>query len=149
MKIILTVLARKVGLLSAGGCGMLDQVNDGLNYTSEAAGYVEKVKTFAEEAPELAEKAVNDTEAKEKLEAQLESIQKAAADFNELTPPDAAAEIHQTIQEHNKTLQKSAEDVLKQAEEGKVSLKELEQSDLVQNAKQITDVMGQIEKLGE
>ncbi|MCD2456675.1 DUF6376 family protein, partial [Staphylococcus aureus] len=76
-------------------------------------------------------------------------IQKAAADFNELTPPDAAAEIHRTIQEHNETLQKSAEDVLKQAEEGKVSLKELEQSDLVQNAKQITDVMGQIEKLGE
>lgn len=70
MKIILTVLAG-VGLLSAGGCGMLDQVNDGLNYTSEAAGYVEKVKTFAEEAPELAEKAVNDTEAKEKLEACL------------------------------------------------------------------------------
>lgn len=97
----------------------------------------------------MAEKAVNDTEAKEKLEAQLESIQKAAADFNELTPPDAAAEIHRTIQEHNETLQKSAEDVLKQAEEGKVSLKELEQSDLVQNAKQITDVMGQIEKLGE
>ncbi|MCB4337753.1 hypothetical protein BJQ93_00070 [Bacillus subtilis] len=81
--------------------------------------------------------------------AQLESIQKAAADFNELTPPDAAAEIHQTIQEHNETLQKSAEDVLKQVEEGKVSLGELEQSDLVQNAKQITDVMGQIEKLGE
>ncbi|MFP4957005.1 DUF6376 family protein [Bacillus subtilis] len=148
MKIILTILAG-VGLLSAGGCGMLDQVNDGLNYTSEAAGYVEKVKTFAEEAPELAEKAVNDTEAKEKLEAQLESIQKAAADFNELTPPDAAAEIHRTIQEHNETLQKSAEEVLKQAEEGKVSLKELEQSDLVQNAKQITDVMGQIEKMGE
>ncbi|MCY9377013.1 MULTISPECIES: DUF6376 family protein [Bacillus] len=148
MKIILTVLAG-VGLLSAGGCGMLDQVNDGLNYTSEAAGYVEKVKTFAEEAPELAEQAVHDSEAKEKLKAQLESIQQAAADFNELTPPDAAAEIHQTVQEHNETLQKSAEALLKQVEEGKVSLEELEQSDLVQNAKQITDVMGQIEKLGE
>ncbi|MCY7916837.1 DUF6376 family protein [Bacillus vallismortis] len=148
MKIMLTVVAG-VGLLSAGGCGMLDQVTDGLNYTSEATGYVEKVKTFAEEAPELAEQAVNDADAKEKLEAQLETIQQAAADFNELTPPDAAGEIHQTIQEHNETLQKSAEDVLKQVEEGKVSLEEMEQSDIVKNAKQITDVMGQIEKLGE
>ncbi|MEG7355127.1 DUF6376 family protein [Bacillus inaquosorum] len=148
MKIILTVLAG-VGLLSAGGCGMLDQVNDGLNYTSEAAGYVEKVKTFAEEAPELAEQAVNDAEAKGKLEAQLETVQQAAVDFNELTPPDAAAKIHQTIQEHNETLQKSAEDVLKQVEEDKVSLETLEQSDIVQKANQITDVMGQIEKLGE
>ncbi|MER0466441.1 DUF6376 family protein [Bacillus cabrialesii subsp. cabrialesii] len=148
MKIMLTVVAG-VGLLSVGGCGMLDQVNDGLNYTSEATGYVEKVKTFAEDAPELAEQAVHDSEAKEKLEAQLESIKQAAADFNELTPPDAAEEIHQTIQEHNKTLQKSADEVLKQVEEGKVSLEEWEQSDLVQNTKQITDVMGQIEKLGE
>ncbi|OLQ55837.1 hypothetical protein BHT94_18555 [Bacillus licheniformis] len=148
MKIMLTVVAG-VGLLSAGGCGMLDQVNDGLNYTSEATGYVEKVKTFAEDAPQLAEQAVHDSEAKEKLEEQLESIKQAAADFNELTPPDAAKEIHQTIQEHNETLQKSADDVLKQVEEGKVSLEEWEQSDLVQNTKQITDVMGQIEKLGE
>ncbi|RJS55338.1 hypothetical protein CJ481_05160 [Bacillus subtilis] len=148
MKIMLTVVAG-VGLLSAGGCGMLNQVNDGLNYTSEATGYVEKVKTFAEDAPELAEQAVHDSEAKEKLEAQLESIKQAAADFNELTPPAAAEEIHQTIQEHNETLQKSADDVLKQVEEGKVSLEEWEQSDLIQNTKQIADVMGQIEKLGE
>ncbi|WP_276732780.1 DUF6376 family protein [Bacillus sp. (in: firmicutes)] len=148
MKIMLTVVAG-VGLLSAGGCGMLDQVNDGLNYTSEATGYVERVKTFAEDAPELAEQAVHDSEAKEKLEAQLESIKQAAADFNELTPPAAAEEIHQTIQEHNETLQKSADDVLKQVEEGKVSLEEWEQSDLIQNTKQIADVMGQIEKLGE
>ncbi|MHA6165222.1 DUF6376 family protein [Bacillus mojavensis] len=147
-KMVLTVLAG-VGLLGAGGCGILDQVNDGLDYTNEASAYVEKVKTFAEEAPALAEEAVNDTEAKEKLETQLESIQKAAADFNALTPPDAAAELHSTLQEHNDTLQKSAEDVLQQVEEGKVSLEELEQSELVQNAKQITDVMGQIEKLGE
>ncbi|WP_426983068.1 DUF6376 family protein [Bacillus cabrialesii] len=148
MKIMLTVVAG-VGLLSAGGCGMLDQVNDGLNYTSEATGYVERVKTFAEDAPQLAEQAVHDSEAKEKLEAQLESIKQAAADFNELTPPAAAEEIHQTIQEHNETLQKSADDVLKQVEEGKVSLEEWEQSDLIQNTKQIADVMGQIEKLGE
>ncbi|MDO8227445.1 DUF6376 family protein [Bacillus cabrialesii] len=148
MKIMLTVVAG-VGLLSAGGCGMLDQVNDGLNYTSEATGYVERVKTFAEDAPQLAEQAVHDSEAKEKLEAQLESIKQAAADFNELTPPAAAEEIHQTIQEHNETLQKSADDVLKQVDEGKVSLEEWEQSDLIQNTKQIADVMGQIEKLGE
>ena len=41
MKRILIVLAG-MGLLGAGGCGMLDQVNDGLNYTNEAAGYIQK-----------------------------------------------------------------------------------------------------------
>ncbi|KUL06633.1 MULTISPECIES: DUF6376 family protein [Bacillus] len=148
MKRVLIVLAG-IGLLGAGGCGMLDQVNDGLNYTNEAAGYIQKVKTFAEEAPSLAEQAVNDTGAKEKLETQLESIQQAAADFNELTPPDAAAEVHNTIEKHNETLQKSAEDVLKSVEEGKLTVEKLEQSELVQSAQQISDVMGQIEKLTE
>ncbi|MBG9915595.1 DUF6376 family protein [Bacillus sonorensis] len=148
MKRIFTVLAG-IGLLGAGGCGMLDQVNDGLNYTNEAAGYVQKVKTFAEEAPSLAEQAVNDADAKKKLETQLESIQQAASGFNELTPPDAAAQIHQTIEKHNETLQKSAEDVLQSVEEGKFTVEKLQQSELVQSAQQISDVMGQIEKLTE
>ncbi|WP_205417156.1 DUF6376 family protein, partial [Klebsiella pneumoniae] len=61
----------------------------------------------------------------------------------------AATEIHNTIEKHNETLQKSAEDVLKSVEEGKLTVEKLEQSELVQSAQQISDVMGQIEKLTE
>lgn len=38
---------------------------------------------------------------------------------------------------------------MKSVEEGKLTVEKLEQSELVQSAQQISDVMGQIEKLTE
>ncbi|ASS73272.1 DUF6376 family protein [Bacillus atrophaeus] len=148
MKAVLTVLAG-VSLLGAGGCGPLDNLNDGLSYANEAAGYVTEVKTLAEEAPALAEQAVTDADAKKELETQLESIQKAAAEFDKLTPPDAAADIHDTITQQNEKLQESAAELLSMTEEGKITVEKLEETELVQSAQQISGVMNQIEKLGE
>ena len=61
-----------------------------IDYAQKATDYVNEISAFANDAPALAEKAVNDSEARKELEAKLSEIKQDIPAFNELTPPDVA-----------------------------------------------------------
>jgi hypothetical protein len=68
---------------------------------------------FANEAPGLAGKVINDSAARKQLETRLRKIQKDISAFNEFTPPDITKEVYQQIVGYNEKLNELIDTTMK------------------------------------
>lgn len=103
------------GTFLLSGCsGLLDQVNDTTTYVTEANEYVTDIQQFTEDFPQLAEEAVQDAAKRADLTQQLESLKVDIQEFNELTAPSIAEDLHAQIIEKNKVLSEEIQTYLQQ-----------------------------------
>lgn len=138
-----------VPLLLLGGCSSLEGMNNTLTYVNEATDYVNEASTFANEIPALAEQAVNDQQAAQELETKLEVMKQDIEEFNELQPPDMAADLHQQIVEQNNQVVQGIDLYLNNVEEGKLDPALLENTEVFQSIQEITSIIDQIKQLGQ
>lgn len=121
IKSTLVVFIVTIGLM---GCSLVEQGKNSIDYAQKATDYVNEISAFANDAPALAEKAVNDSEARKELEAKLSEIKQDIPAFNELTPPDVAKDLHQQIVGYNEKLNTLIDTAMTKIEEGKVNVEE-------------------------
>ncbi|MBJ8074602.1 hypothetical protein JDS92_04420 [Bacillus cereus group sp. N12] len=146
IKSILLVLIVSIGLI---GCSIVEEGKNSLDYAQKATDYVNEISAFAHEAPALAEKAVNDKEARKELEAKLNEIKQDIPAFNELTPPDVAKDLHQQIVGYNEKLNTLIDTSMKKVEEGKIDVEQFKNSELMQTMDQVRDLKDKIQNLGQ
>lgn len=140
------------GTFLLSGCsGLLDQVNDTTTYVTEANEYVMDIQQFTEDFPQLAEEAVQDVAKRADLTQQLESLKADIQEFNELTAPSIAEDLHAQIIEKNKVLSEEIQTYLQQLkmdnfdaaailEDQQGLMKQLQQSvNLLQDIEQLTN----------
>ncbi|APP15728.1 hypothetical protein FBF75_06575 [Bacillus sp. S2(2019)] len=140
------------GTFLLSGCsGLLDQVNDTTTYVTEANEYVTDIQQFTEDFPQLAEEAVQDVAKRADLTQQLESLKADIQEFNELTAPSIAEDLHAQIIEKNKVLSEEIQTYLQQLkmdnfdaaailEDQQGLMKQLQQSvNLLQDIEQLTN----------
>jgi len=140
------------GTFLLSGCsGLLDQVNDTTTYVTEANEYVTDIQQFTEDFPQLAEEAVQDAAKRADLTQQLESLKADIQEFNELTAPSIAEDLHAQIIEKNKVLSEEIQTYLQQLkmdnfdaaailEDQQGLMKQLQQSvNLLQDIEQLTN----------
>ncbi|MGM0902990.1 MAG: DUF6376 family protein [Bacillota bacterium] len=129
------------------GCSFLGEINESIDYVNEATTHINTLNTFAEDAPQLVQEAISDPVAKENLEAQLVSLKQDIEEFTSLNEvPTIAENIHQELVDKNELLLTEINKVL---EDGQVAVEKLESSQLFQTVNEITDLMNQIENLGQ
>ncbi|MDC2866289.1 DUF6376 family protein [Bacillus sp. BP-3] len=131
------------------GCSMIEEGKNSINYAQKAIDYVNEMSAFANEAPGLVEKSINDGAARKELETRLREIQKDIPAFNELTPPDVAKDIHQQIVRYNEKLNELINTTMKKVEEGKMDVEQFKNSELMQTIQQIQDLKDKIQNLGK
>ncbi|MGG2936755.1 DUF6376 family protein [Bacillus pacificus] len=146
IKSILLVFIVTIGLM---GCSLVEQGKNSIDYTQKATDYVNEISAFANDAPALAEKAVNDSEARKELEAKLSEIKQDIPVFNELTPPDVAKDLHQQIVGYNEKLNTLIDTAMAKIEEGKVNVEEFKNSELMQTVDQVRDLKDKVQNLGQ
>ncbi|MDA1662824.1 MULTISPECIES: DUF6376 family protein [Bacillus cereus group] len=146
IKSILLVFIVTIGLM---GCSLVEQGKNSIDYAQKATDYVNEISAFANDAPALAEKAVNDSEARKELEAKLSEIKQDIPVFNELTPPDVAKDLHQQIVGYNEKLNTLIDTAMTKIEEGKVNLEEFKNSELMQTVDQVRDLKDKVQNLGQ
>ncbi len=146
IKSILLVFIVSIGLM---GCSVVEEGKNSLDYAQKATDYVNEISAFANEAPVLAEKAVNDKEARKELEAKLNEIKQDIPAFNELTPPDVAKDLHQQIVGYNEKLNTLIDTSMKKVEEGKIDVEQFKNSELTQTLDQVRDLKDKIQNLGQ
>lgn len=149
MKKILLYFATLIlisGITSA--CSAIEEVNNSINYIEEATEYINKISTFANEAPSLIEKAATENEALKQLDTQITEIEKEVKEFNQLTPPDFAKDIHAQILEHNQALEAAIESYKNSIEEGTFDPKALQNSELMNQLETISRMLDQVQNLG-
>lgn len=116
---------------------------------SKATDYVNEVSAFANEAPALVEKAINDGEARKELETKLNEIKQDIPAFNELTPPDVAKDLHEQIVGYNEKLSELIDTSMKKIEEGKMDVEQFKNSELMQTIDQVRDLKDKVQNLGQ
>ncbi|MFD1952862.1 DUF6376 family protein [Paenibacillus thailandensis] len=126
------------------GCSWLDQVNQSLDYTGEAASYINEATQFAESLPGLAQQAVTDTNARESLIAELENMKARISEFNGLEAPEFAAQAHEQLVALNQTLLENINAYLEQIQNGIV---DIQNSDIMQTVGKIKETMDMIQNL--
>ncbi|PWN74218.1 DUF6376 family protein [Bacillus paranthracis] len=146
IKSTLVVFIVTIGLM---GCSLVEQGKNSIDYAQKATDYVNEISAFANDAPALAEKAVNDSEARKELEAKLSEIKQDIPAFNELTPPDVAKDLHQQIVGYNEKLNTLIDTAMTKIEEGKVNVEEFKNSELMQMVDQVRDLKEKVQNLGQ
>ncbi|MED1372871.1 DUF6376 family protein [Bacillus paranthracis] len=146
IKSILLVFIVTIGLM---GCSIVEEGKNSIDYAQKATDYVNEISAFANDAPALAEKAVNDSEARKELEAKLSEIKQDIPVFNELTPPDVAKDLHQQIVGYNEKLNTLIDTAMTKIEEGKVNVEEFKNSELMQTVDQVRDLKDKVQNLGQ
>lgn len=134
------------GIMSA--CSAIEEVNNSINYIEKATEYINKISTFANEAPTLIEKATTENEALKQLDTKITEIEKEVKEFNQLTPPEFAKDIHAQILEHNQALESAIESYQNSIEEGTFDPKVLQNSELMNQLEAISRMLEQVQNLG-
>lgn len=142
------ILMLCTSLLLLTGCSLLGEVNSSLEYADTATGYVSTVKEFANEVPGLSQDAVANTEARKKLEIELETMKTEIEAFNETEAPKIAEGVHDKIVSSNQQLLDGINVYLKNIEDGTFDPAVLEDSEIMKAIDNITSLTNQIEKLG-
>lgn len=142
------ILILCTSLLLLTGCSLLGEVNSSLEYADTATGYVSTVKEFANEVPGLSQDAVANTEARKKLEIELETMKTEIEAFNETEAPKIAEGVHDKIVSSNQQLLDGINVYLKNIEDGTFDPAVLEDSEIMKAIDNITSLTNQIEKLG-
>lgn len=148
MKKWLTALTASM-LLLLSGCSFLNDAQDTLTYMNEATDYLEVATNFANEAPTLAQQAIEDLQAAEDLKVLLQDMQQQIESFNDLQAPEIAADLHQQIIEQNNIIAEGIETYLSNFKDGLLDPAILENTELFQSVQDITSIIDQIQKLGE
>ncbi|MEC3859526.1 DUF6376 family protein, partial [Bacillus sp. WOD8 KX774193] len=91
-------------------------------YVTEANDYVTDIQQFTEEFPKLAEEAVQNAAKKAELTQQLESLKADIQDFNEVTAPKMAEDLHAQIIEKNKVLSEEIQTYIQQLKAGDIDV---------------------------
>ncbi|MGX5617935.1 DUF6376 family protein [Bacillus cereus] len=146
IKSILLVFIVSIGLM---GCSIVEEGKNSIDYAQKATDYVNEINAFANDAPALAEKAINDSGARKELETKLSEIKQDIPAFNELTPPDVAKDLHQQIVGYNEKLNTLIDTAMTKIEEGKVDVEQFKNSELMQTVDQVRDLKDKVQNLGQ
>ncbi|MFC4099858.1 DUF6376 family protein [Paenibacillus xanthanilyticus] len=145
----LLLLLLVFSVIFTAGCSVLDTVNSSLDYVNEATSYVNNATEFANNLPTLAEQALLDPAARDSLQQSFETMKTDITQFNELTAPGFAEDVHQTLVGYNETLLTQVNTYLEQIQNNVIDLEALQQSPIIQTLGNITDTLGQLSQLGQ
>jgi hypothetical protein len=136
-----------VVLWLATGCSIADKVNSSLNYTEEATSFITKSARLAEQWPALAEQAITDPEARNKLKTELTDMKERILKFNAIEAPAFAKNIHQQLVSYNETLMPQINGYLEKINNGAIDWKSLKDSPLLDTLNQVTQILDRVQNL--
>ncbi|MEW4371069.1 DUF6376 family protein [Paenibacillus kandeliae] len=147
MKTYMLMLVMLVGLLS--GCSALDQVNQSVNYVSEVTSYINSTSNLSQSLPDLTQQALTDPQAREQLSQELANTQSQINAFNQLEPPAFAKDLHQQLSSYSATLGTEVNSLIDQVQAGKLTVADLNNSQIFQTVDQINGLLNQFQQLGQ
>ncbi|CAN7660309.1 DUF6376 family protein [Paenibacillus sp. LjRoot56] len=145
MKKLMILLIVILTTLQLSACTLIEKVNSSLDYANQATDHINKLSTFAQQAPQMMKDAALNPETKQALENQLIGIKKDIEQFNLKSVPTIAKDIHQQLVDKNKVLLDEINNVLVN---GHLVLDKLQNSQILTTISDITIFINRIQNLG-
>lgn len=134
------------GITSA--CSAVEEVSNSINYIEKATDYINKIHAFTNEAPPLIEKAATDESALNQLTEKLEEMEQEITEFNQLTPPDFAKEIHAQILQHNQVLEATIKQYTDHIKDKNFDPQTLQDSQLMKQMDELSEILEKLQNIG-
>ena len=135
--------------LFLGGCSLVEEASDTVNYVSEATNYMNEVNDFVNEVPTIASEAVTDEQTLIEFETRLHDMKDAIQSFNDVQPPEIAADLHQQILDYNQRAEEGIDLYLENIKDGKLDPELLENTEVFQTFEDIRNIVEDIKQLGQ
>jgi Family of unknown function (DUF6376) len=135
--------------LILGGCSLVEEASDTVNYVSEATNYMNEVNDFVNEAPTIASEAVTDEQSLIEFDTRLNDMKEAIQSFNDVQPPEIAADLHQQILDYNQRAEEGIDLYLENIKDGKLDPELLENTEVFQTFEDISNIVEDIKQLGQ
>lgn len=140
----LSILLMTLTLLVAPGCGILEEVNQGVSFATETTEYMNSLSEFGQDMNGLAEQALTDLDARTDLVARLQELKEQIINYDALQVPDYAKDLHASIVENNDKLQAGIDEALANIEAGKAAF---ESTGIPTTINHINELLDQINSL--
>ncbi|REK76993.1 DUF6376 family protein [Paenibacillus paeoniae] len=131
-------------MLIVSGCGILENVNQGINFATETTDYMNNLDSFRQEMNGLAEQALTDLDARTDLKNRLLALKNQILSYKNLEVPEYAAELHSTIVGYNDKLQQGLDQALTNIEQGRAAFAS---TGLPETMNKINELLSQINAL--
>ncbi|NOU68974.1 hypothetical protein GC096_33685 [Paenibacillus sp. LMG 31461] len=141
-KLMLLILV--VSTLQLSACTFVEKVNSSVDYANQATEHINKLSTFAQQAPQMMKDAALNPETKQALENQLIGIKTDIEQFNLKSVPTIAKDIHQQLVDKNKVLLDEINNVLVN---GHLALDKLQNSQILSTISDISIFINRIQNL--
>jgi len=132
-----------------GGCSLVEEASNTVTYVNDAVNYMNEANDFVNEVPPIVTDAVTDQQKLAELETRLEEMKEEIQAFNELQPPEIAADLHQQMVDYNQNTEEGIDLVLSQIENGTLDPAVLENTEIYQSLEEISSIVAQIKQLGQ
>ncbi|MDQ6421741.1 DUF6376 family protein [Paenibacillus sp. LHD-117] len=133
-----------VTLFVAQGCGILDGIGQTVNFATETTTYMDSLKTFGTEMNTLAEQAVADLDARTDLKERILALKEQIVQYEGLTVPDYAKDLHASIVQYNENLQTGLDQALTNIEQGRAAF---DATGIPDTLNKLNELLGQINQL--
>jgi len=128
----------------ASGCGILESVNQGVNFATETTEYMNKLESFTQDMNGLAEQALTDLDARTDLKNRLLTLKDQIMNYKNLEVPDYAKDLHASIVGYNEKLQQGLDQALTNIEQGRAAF---ESTGIPDTVGKINELLGQLNAL--
>lgn len=133
-----------VTVMVAPGCGILEEVNQGVSFATETTEYMNSLTQFGQEMNGMAEQALTDLDAQANLEERLQQLKEQIVNYDALQVPDYAKDLHASIVSYNEQLQQGIDQALANIEAGKAAF---ESTGIPDTVNQINELLDQLNSL--
>jgi len=131
------------------GCAIIEEVNHSLQYATKATEYLNEMNRFAQDLPSLAEQAMANPAALEDLQRAFQSAREAIAAFNAQQAPAIAEQLHNQLVTYNEQLSAQIDEYTRQIQDHVIDLEALANAPMLETIRNMTELMSQIEQLGQ
>jgi hypothetical protein len=136
-------------LILLSGCNLFNEAKNTVTYINEATDFLATATDFANEAPLLVQKAVNDTQAAQELETLLLEMKQEIEAFNTLEAPELASDLHQQLVDQNNLVVRGIDTYLGNIKDGKLDPSVIENTEVFTTIQDLTAIIDQIKQLGQ
>ncbi|TFB18880.1 hypothetical protein E3U55_11450 [Filobacillus milosensis] len=127
------------------GCGLIEEVNNTLDYGKEAKDYVSTMASYQDDVSTFLNKKELTQEDFEELKSMMDEIEAEVKGFNELEPPSVAEGVHNKIEEQNNQILEAIDEANRQIEQGEFDQSAFENLEIVKSLEELKSYREQIE----
>mgnify|MGYP006875675282 CR=1 FL=1 len=144
---ILRALIMVISLVFIAGCGIIDEVNQTVDYGKETKDYVGTMVGYQDDVSTYMNKDQLTEQDLQDIKGLIDEIEAEVKAFNEIEPPSVASGIHGEIESHNDQILEAIDEANRQMDQGEFNPEAFENLEIAKSLSELKSYKDQIDEI--